>query len=1028
MAKKREQKTEKRVTAGKMIGSLFTSLMAIVMAAVLVAANTILPSYGRMINEIIGYRQSWKTPEAAKTLDLEYSKSDYSTEEELIAAEKAFNEQEVAEGAVLLKHEDGYMPYAAGTTFSLFSHSSVDYITGSLMGSFGGNGGSIRTALEEKGFSVNETLWDFYEKGNGSSYTRGTGSIDYGGDEDFAINETPIEVITGESGLTDTFEGTTAVFVLSRVVGEGRDMPRSMYRHTEIAEDKVKSYLEPDSVELGVLTYLNENFDDIVLLVNTCGSMELGWVEAFENIHNVIYTGLPGTYGLNAIADIFAGNVNPSGHLVDTYAYDAFSSPAIQNYGSYYYLDENGELTDHTYVSYEEGIYVGYKYYETRYEDAVLHQGNAGDYDYRQTVQYPFGYGLSLTEFTWSDFNALWDGDTCRVNVTVTNTGSTAGKDVVQVYLQTPYTDYDRENNVEKSSVQLTGYAKTKILEPGASETLEVTFDRSELKAYDYTNAGTYIVDAGDYYVTAANNAHSAVNNILSAKGKTTADGMDAEGNADFTLKFTVDAMDAETYAADSVTGAEITNLFDEARGDFTCLTRKDWSGTFPVHDGEPTNVISTWGNEINGTDENGEPASYEYGKQPTAEVWEKLTNCISGSDRTDADFTDTPVYGAANGLTLADVRGIPYDDEKWELLLDELTADDYKTIITSSGYGTLALKNVGKPYAMDADAANGLVFGAAGGMTGSTTYAGVNILAQTWNIEMAQQYGDLIASGALQGSGTIGWYCPAMNIHRTPFSGRNNEYPSEDATQAGLVTSNIVYHTASHGMYNYIKHFALNDQENHRGDGGGSGVATWSNEQAIREIYLKPFEICIKLPEIPVTYAALAEDGTYTIEEGSAPATKALMTSFNRLGAIWTGGNYALLTGLLRNEWGFNGFVITDANGYLGYMDCNQMIEAGGDGSLRYLPDDQFRYDENSSVQYHYAREAAHHHLYTVANSNAMNGAAPGSTLQGVPTATMLQRGLTAGSAILFALFTFINVKIWRKKKSSAEGTAEDK
>nr|WP_297708230.1 glycoside hydrolase family 3 N-terminal domain-containing protein [uncultured Butyrivibrio sp.] len=1003
---------KKKGKAGKIVKTVFSSLGVIIFAAILVAANTVLPTYGRMINEITGYRQSYKTPSEAKALDLEYNKSDYDTVDELKNAERAFNEKEIEEGAVLLKHVDGYMPYEKGTTFSLFSHSSIDYITGSLMGDFGGNGGSIKDALVDSGFNVNETLWKFYSEGNGSSYKRGSGSINYGAAEDFAINEVPLDVLTSEAGLTDTFDGTTAIFVLSRVVGEGRDMPRSMYSHTNNPEDQVKSYLEPNSDELATIGYLNDNFDDVLLLVNTCGSMELGWVEDYPNIHNVIYTGLPGTYGLYGLANILSGDVNPSGHLVDTYAYDAFSSPAVQNYGSYYYLDENGEMTEHTYLSYEEGIYVGYKYYETRYEDAVLGQGNAGNYDYESTVQYPFGFGLSLTDFEWSDYNASWNGDTCNISVTVKNTGNIAGKDVVQIYLQTPYTDYDIENKVEKAAVQLVTYGKTDTLEPGQSQTLELSFDRKELRSYDYINARTYIVDAGDYYVTAATDAHAAVNNILSAKGKTVADGMTENGNENLVYNFTVSSFDKTTYAADSETGAEITNLFDDANGGLPYLTRNDWAGTFPTHDGQVSDVISTWGNEINGTDSNGNPASFEYVKQADADVLKTLYSLDSGSSVDPESFSDTPVYGAKNGLTLSDVRGLPYDDEKWEALLDQLTAKDYNTIITSSGYGTLARDSVGKPYAMDADAANGLVFGAAG----DVTYSGVNILAQTYNTAMAEEYGRLISSSALMGSGTIGWYCPAMNIHRTPFSGRNNEYPSEDATQAGIVTSNIVYNASSNGMYTYIKHFALNDQENHRGDGGGGGVATWSNEQAIREIYLKPFETCIKLPEVPVTYAAVDDNGNYSLQTGSVPATNALMTSFNRLGATWTGGNYNLLTGLLRNEWGFNGFVITDANGYLGYMDCGQMIEAGGDGSLRYLKDTQYTFDKTSSAEYHYARQAAHHHLYTVANSNAMNGAAPGSKLVGTPNDVIIRIVLTVISIILIGLFTFFNIRRWRK------------
>lgn len=970
----------------------------ILCVAILVVSNTVLPTYGRMLTEILGYKQGYTTPAEAESLDLQYNKADFETVEELMAAEQALNEQIVAEGAVLLKHTEGYFPYAEGTRFSLFSRSSASYLAGGYMGA----ALTLKDALESRGMAVNETLWNFYAEGTGSGYNRGTGSINYGAAEDFAINECPIDVITAEEGLVDTFKGTTAVFVLSRVVGEGRDMPRSMYNHTSIAEDKVKNYLEPDSVELGVISYLNDNFDDVILLVNSSSIMELGWVEDYENIHTVLYTGLTGSYGLNAIADIFAGNINPSGHLVDTAAYDAFSSPASQNYGSYYYLDEAGNVTDHNYISYLEGIYVGYKYYETRYEDMVLGQGNAGDYDYASTVQYPFGYGLSLTTFAWSDYQVGWNGDTCTVTVTVTNTGDVAGKDVVQVYLQKPYTAYDIANRVEKASVELVGYGKTGLLEPGASETVTVTFDKELLKSYDYFGAKTYIMDAGDYYITAASDSHKAINNILAVKGKTVADGMTEDGNAAFVDVYTPDIteVDTVTYSVDTKTGVEITNRFEDANGDLPYLTRNDWVGTYPVHDGEIGTNISTWGNEINGVDATGMPASYTYYKTASKELLAQLNSYDSGSPVDPASLTDTPVYGADNGLSLIQLRGLAFDDPLWEDLLDQLTAEDYNLLITSSGYGTPTIESVGKPYAMDADSATGLVFGGTG-----ITYQGAVVLAQTWNVELAENFGNLIGNSALMGSGTVGWYCPAINIHRTPFSGRNNEYYSEDGFMTGYVASHVIHEAAEKGVYTFVKHFALNDQENHRGDGGLEGVATWSNEQAIREIYLKAFEMCMKTENVQLSYVKQNTDGSYSNATTTIPACNALMTSFNRIGATWTGGHYNLLTEVLRGEWGFNGFVITDANGYLEHMDCGQMIEAGGDGSLRYQEDTQFTFDAASSVHYHYGRQAAHHILYTVANSKAMIGAMPGSELTGTPTDVVLRIGLNVVFGLLLAL-----------------------
>ena len=1004
--------------AGHILHTMFLSILAVLMAVVLILANTLLPTYGRMVTEVLGYKQAWKTPAEGNNLDLEYNKADYSSADEIREAQQKLNEQIVGEGTVMLKGDTKHLPYAAGTKFSLFSHSSVAYLTGGYVAS----GITLKSALESRGFTVNDTLWDFYTIGNGKDYTRGTGSINFGAAEDFRLNECPIDVITSEPGLEDTFADTTAVFVLSRVVGEGRDMPRSMYNHTDILEDKTKNYLEPDSVELGIIDYLNKNFKDVVILINSPSVMETGWVEQYENIHTVLYTGLTGTYGLNSVADILAGNVNPSGHLVDTAAYDAFSSPAAQNYGSYYYFDEDGNITPYTSLDYAEGIYVGYKYYETRYEDAVMKNGNVGEYNYQETVQYPFGYGLSLTTFEWKDFTATWSGDTCTISVTVTNTGSTAGKDVVQVYAQSPYTEYDKENAVEKSSVELVGYTKTGLLEPGASETVTASFEKEQLKSYDANKAKTYILDEGNYYITAAADAHKAINNILAAKGYTVADGMTEDGNADFTAVYVQPKFDATTYATDTTTGTEITNQFDAARGDFTLLSRSDWTGTFPQHGGEASDVISTWGNEINGTDADGNPASYEYGKQASAEFLATLLERDSGNPTDPSTLTDTIVYGAQNGLGLIDLRGKSYDDLIWDDLLDQLTAEDYQTLISSSGYGTPELKSVGKPYCMDADSATGLVFGSATGLVfgsaGGTTFNGAEVTAQTWNRELALAFGNLLGNDALLGSGTVGWYCPATNIHRTPFSGRNNEYYSEDAFMSGSMASATVQEAAKKGLYTFVKHFALNDQENHRGDGGDGGVATWSGEQAIREIYLKPFEMCMKIDPVEMNYLEKQEDGSYQNATTTVPACNALMTSFNRLGVTWTGGHYNLITNVLRGEWGFNGFIITDANSHLGRMDARQMIEAGGSGSLRYLKDTQFIFDKDSISDYHYGREAAHSILYTIANSKAMNGAMPGSTLTGMATDKKFRILLTIVPALLLVFFVYRIFRVWKPSK----------
>lgn len=499
------------------------SIIIIIITIVLIfLANTILQENNRMVDNILGADYFDIDNANANTggLDLEYNKSDY-TADEIKDAEEDLNMRIAGEGTVLLQNNDDLMPFSQDTTFSFFSVNSNNIATGSFLPG-GETVANLKDGFESRGLLVNDVLWDFYT--NQSDYGLGTGSISFGDDEDFSINEAPLSLLEEEDGLLESVQGTIPVFVLKRVAGEGRDMPRSMYNHTDIAEDKEKSYLELNTVELEILEYLNENYEDVVLLISSNAALELGWLDQFPNIKSVVYAPSLGNYGLNALADVFTGDVNPSGRTVDTFATNALESPAAKNFGSYQYYDENGDPTQYNYVSYKEGIYVGYKYYETRYEDVVLDQGNAGNYVYEDEVVYPFGYGLSYTDFEWSDYTVNWNDTEATVEVQVTNTGDVAGKEVVQVYAQSPYTDYDRENAVEKSSVTLVGYAKTQDLQPGESELVAITFDEEQLKSYDAENAGTYILSPGEYYITVAQNSHNAINNILTAKGSSVSD------------------------------------------------------------------------------------------------------------------------------------------------------------------------------------------------------------------------------------------------------------------------------------------------------------------------------------------------------------------------------------------------------------------------------------------------------------------------------------------------------------------------
>lgn len=1014
---KEGRKPKKKGMVGKVIRTILSVVLSLVLVVVMFAANTVLAQNNRMVNMVLGdmVGQNVKNIDNSKAdtegLDLEYNKADY-TEEEIADAEDALKNQISEEGLVLLKNDNQVLPIAEDETLSFFSVNSAKL---SIGGGMLGGGSPLKDVVEADGMKVNETLWNFYAKGDGADYGLASGSVSFGDAEDFAINECPLSVLEKDSAVLDSVKGTTPVYVLKRVAGEGRDMPRSMYNHAESAEDKEKSYLEPDSTELEIIKYLNDNFDNVILVVNSNAALELDWVAEYPSIQSVIYA----PDGMFGLADVLTGKVNPSGRTVDTFAADVLASPAAQNFGDYAYYNEDGTATKYNYVSYAEGIYVGYKYYETRYEDTILGQGNAGEYDYNKEVVYPFGYGLSYTTFEWSNQTTTWDGTTCTVTVDVENTGDVAGKDVVEIYAQSPYTEYDIANGVEKASVELVGYGKTKELKPGEKETVAVTFDQEQLKAYDANNAKTYILDAGTYYITAATNAHTAVDQILAAKTAGTENAVEA--NTELVATYVPENADVDTitYATDSYSGAEITNVFDDAAGDVAYLTRNDWTGTFPTHDGEPMGDISTWGNEINGTDSDGNAASYTYGKVVSDELLAQLDSFDSGSDVDPESFEDKIVYGATNGLKLIEMRGLDYEDEKWDELLDQLTEEDYYELIAQSGYGIDYVDSVNMPFCVDADTASGLIYGGTGAM-----FPNMMTLAQTWNQDLARDYGEMIGNEAILG-GADGWYAPSMNIHRTPFSGRNGEYYSEDQFLSGMVASNEVAGAASKGMYTYVKHFAFNDQEDHRGDRDGQfGAATWLNEQSAREIYLVPFEMCMKVGDVEMNYIKTNNDGTYENASKDIPACQAVMTAFNRVGATWTGGSYSLLTGILRTEWDFKGMVLTDNANTGVFMDGYQMIEAGGDAKLTYADASaRFDFDKNNAAHYHYAREAAHHMLYTVANSKAMNGAMPGSVfLDKKMIVEKIIIGVNIVCPLLILLMVVLTIRRFRKPKNVVE------
>ena len=1028
-----EKKKRKKLSA-KAFTAVLTPLLAVLLVFSVVLSVVTTSSFDLVLRDIFG-ETKLQTSGAPEGVDAEYYTRDITDSAELQAAEQAYTRKAGAEGFVLLYNntESGKgLPVAAGSKLSLFSASSVDLLAGGTGSGVSTISSDMRTALTEQGFSVNESLWKFYSD-NHSIYTRGGGAIMYGGAEDWSINEAPISAIP--DAAKQEAEGTIPVFFIARTGGEGRDLGRYMGDWTDIEEDKDKHYLEPDSVELGVIQYLNDNFDNVILVVNTNNAFELGWVKDYENITAVLWAPGAGGDSCRSIADVLSGNVNPSGHLVDTFAYDAFSSPAMQNMGDMM-LVNNGQDVEAG-VFYDEGIYVGYKYYETRYFDKMLEQGNAGDYDYSQVVQYPFGYGLSYTTFAWSDFTMsdMDDNGDIQIQVTVTNTGDVTGRDVVQVYLNAPYTEYDRTNHIEKSSVSLVGFEKTGDLEPGASETLTITVNQKDFISYDDVMAKTYILEAGDYLLTAAPNAHAANNNFLAYAGREN-DGLFGTPDPDFVGKWTYTYMDNngvdnKTYSVSS-TGTAITNQFDHASYDELTprdqyLTRQDWVGTFPT----------THGNQDG---QRKSPYSEKNGYTWEVEVSDTIRDAIKakGAGASLNPMTEEEaasmagVYGQDGDLELIDFRGRDFDEVEaeggWDALIDQMEAAELETIIRNGGYQTLMSVNMGKPRAIDFDGPSGLNEGGVTHEPYSITYPCATNLAASWDRENSYLHGYYVGEDALAADGNwgdhayigiiSGWYAPAMNIHRTPFAGRNFEYYSEDGFMSGELALQAATACAEKGVYAYIKHFALNDQEDHR-----SHVATFSNEQAIREIYLKPFQTCIE--DRPMTTIMVQQydevTDSFTRTEAEIPAVMGVMSSFNRIGCTWAGGDYHLLTSVLRNEWGFDGTVITDYDGG-GVMDTEQCIRAGGDLKLTGFEVDAPLDATNPATQY-FARQAIKHILYTTVNSNAMNGIVHGVAVEALPFANyyiiLIVENVVAAALIIWGVVAI--VRRWKKEKKAA-------
>lgn len=973
-----------------------TAASAVLTAAAMVATFVVAPMYETTIN-VATNASTYKIIKGETEEDTNYFTSDFASDEERESYEEELCATVESEGAALLKNDNSALPLASGAKVSLFGRGSVDLM-------YGGTGSgavdtssapTLKDALTSEGIEVNETLWNWYTSEDiASKYSRVTPDAiadALAANSQYDVNEAPWSEVETANSSSFAEYGDAAIVVFSRSGGEGADLP-SGDNGSGVEWTGTTNYLELSQEEKDMLAGLKALkdqgvFKSIVVLLNTSNSIELDFLNpeicgVDYGIDACMWIGDVGQTGANGVGWLLSGKVNPSGSIVDTFWYDNLANPAVTNFYSRpysnnadygYSLNENDNDNGNQgfYVVYQEGIYLGYRYAETRYEDVVMGTGNAGDFDYSSVVAYPFGYGLSYTTFAYSDFTVGESADAFTVTVTVTNTGSVAGKKTVQVYFQSPYTDYDKQNGIEKASVELCGFDKTDVLEPGASETVTITVDKSELRAYDANGAKTYILDAGDYYFTLGNGSHEAVNNILAAKGYTTENGMTAEGDATLTWKWNNPAQDTTTFATSESTGNAITNLFDDSDpnkvsyspGTVTWLSRSDWTGTYPT---------GTFDLSLN----------------------DELVAALANThyDGSLADSVEMPTMGAENGLTLASMIGKEFDDPQWETLLDQMTFDEMNLMITQGFHNTKAAASIGKTATKDENGPQGLTAALTGGAS-AMCYTSEDVMAATFNRDLINDVGRCIGEDCLA-MGYSGLYGPGINMHRTAYSGRNFEYYSEDPFIAGEICASEVQGIQSKGVYVYLKHVALNDSESSR-----MGVNTWLNEQTAREVYL---EVADK-----------------AVVDGGAWCT---MSGFNRWGATWCGKYENLQTGYLRDELGMRGMSITDYSGGSHYMDvCDAMI-AGTEiwDSPTPLHTEILNNYEDDAYIVTEMRDAVHLILYTVVNSNAMNGWSSADRLELItPWWKLAAWSLCAVLAVLTVVCVVMLVRSIKKKKA---------
>ncbi|MBE6565643.1 MAG: hypothetical protein E7659_00910 [Ruminococcaceae bacterium] len=979
-------------------------VILVILTVLMIPVNVVVRMFDNTLSLLVPGNTFWKLENA--DANAIYFKGDYESEEARLAAGTDLCYRVEAEGAALLLN-NGALPLASGAKVSTLSTNSINLTYG---GTGSGNvdaskADNLKAALEKSGFAVNTTLWDWYNGKDAQKIlkemTKAAGASE--GESAVLAGQAPILEIDIDKYPEDVKNsiceyGDAVIITFSRVGGEGYDCSFPDYE----GQANAQNYLELDEREKKLLNFANNlkkegKISSIVVLINTSNALEVDFLNDYE-IDACLWVGGLGIAGTNAVTDILAGKVNPSGSLVDTYCYDNFTSPAMQNFVAQTYQGFNGQIPENasTYMIYQEGIYVGYKYYETRYADAVMGTGNAGDYaaQYGKEVAFPFGYGLSYTEFTYSDLavekGTNENGEACyNVTLTVTNTGAVAGKETVQIYLSSPYTDYDIVNKIEKAAVQLIGFGKTKVLAAGESETVTIVVDERDMAAYDAFGAGTYILDAGTYYLTAATDSHNAVNNVLAAKGFTTADGMDAEGNAALVYNWDMD-FDKETYSK-SLNGTEIKNQLQDAdpnvyfgEGTVTFLSRNDWTGTWPT-ESVKLNLIDSMVKEL--TEGRWATMGEEYFTVP--EEWKNM-----------------PVLDAKNGLTLYDMFDMDedkdgvkaakdYDDPAWNELLKNVTLDELIQL-GDCFHWRHPVPSVNAPGSRDENGPQGLTVSLFGSGLGAeaTAFTSEDVMAATFNLDLMYEVGVMIGNDCVDAKVSC-LYGPGANTHRTPYGGRNFEYYSEDGFLAGEMGGIEVKGIRSKGVDVVMKHFALNDCEQDR-----LGQAAWLTEQAAREIYLKAFQKALE-----------ENDGLGGV-----------MTAYTRWGTTWSGMHQGLMTGILRGEWGNKAMSITD-NILVTYCNGADAVLAGGvtcfDAMLPYAVN-ALKDEKDDPVVVNAMVEAMHHNLYTIINSAAMNGVGADTTVKAVtPGIINIITIATIVIVVLMVLFFIIKAKMKKNRKA---------